>query len=385
MRFDVGVPTTSVMDMAIQARENDLVLGTHGRSAYVVDDYSALRGLRPADFSKRLEIRSVTPGQQYEAGQTPSTRFPGSGEFRADNEPYGVMLTFMAAGDDLAHPDPEHERTRRLERADADDNGKPVKIELTVRDAEGAVIRKQKLPVHQGVNRLTWNLRRDGVRPMPGPQAPSIEDGLPAGPEVLPGRYRIELRLPGADGEAAEAVAEATVLADPRSAVGSEARTGNHQTLLALLELQESAVAAVEQITRSRADLDTASGWIGERLKAAEAEDEALESLKSRAKELDERLTELEERFRTPPRTRGAVYDDDRVVSRIGAAYYYVASTADAPTDTALEYVAIAERSLAEARTALEVFMNEELAPFSRALSDAGIGLFAAAQGDNRE
>ncbi len=70
-RFTAGLPTVSVMDMAIQRRENDLVLGTHGRSVYVIDDYSALRGLSAGDFKQRLKILSVTPGQQYVAARNP--------------------------------------------------------------------------------------------------------------------------------------------------------------------------------------------------------------------------------------------------------------------------------------------------------------------------
>ena len=67
-----GVPTVSVMDMDIQERENDLVLGTHGRSIFVIDDYAALRGLREADFEAPLKLLSVTAGQQYISMRAPS-------------------------------------------------------------------------------------------------------------------------------------------------------------------------------------------------------------------------------------------------------------------------------------------------------------------------
>jgi photosystem II stability/assembly factor-like uncharacterized protein len=179
-KFTAGVPTVSVMDMAIQQRENDLVLGTHGRSIYILDDYSALRGLDGADFDRRLAILAAAPGQQYLARQTPSTRFTGSGEFRAANEPYGVLVTFMAGGQDLRHPDEERERERlaRLrekEAADAETKD-PVKVELTVRDASGGVVRRQKFDVHQGVNRVVWGMEHDGVRPLPGGEPPKLED-----------------------------------------------------------------------------------------------------------------------------------------------------------------------------------------------------------------
>ena len=137
------------MDMAIQERENDLVLGTHGRSLFVLDDYSALRGLDQASFAERLSFSSTTPGQQYTANQTPSTRFTGSGEFRAENEPYGVMITFMASGEDLPHPDEDFERERKAKQHSAavcygrrTRNANP-KVEMTIRDAGGNLIRTQ--------------------------------------------------------------------------------------------------------------------------------------------------------------------------------------------------------------------------------------------------
>ena len=115
-KFTNGVPTVSVMDMAIQEREHDLVLGTHGRSIYVIDDYRALRRMPADTFSSRLKILSASEGQQYDDDMTRSTRFTGAGEFRGGNEPYGVMLTFAASGDDLTHPDEDIDRERRIRR-----------------------------------------------------------------------------------------------------------------------------------------------------------------------------------------------------------------------------------------------------------------------------
>ena len=54
MAWSHGVPTVSVMDLAIQARRGDLVLGTHGRGAYVLDDITPLRGLTAETLSEPL-------------------------------------------------------------------------------------------------------------------------------------------------------------------------------------------------------------------------------------------------------------------------------------------------------------------------------------------
>jgi hypothetical protein len=388
-RFTAGVPTVSVMDMAIQERENDLVLGTHGRSVYVLDDYSALRGLDPAAFSQRLKILSVTPGQQYDASPSPSTRFTGSGEFRAQNEPYGVMVTFMASGDDLPHPDEAAERKRRIEQrtlapakskeaGDEKENGK-TRISMTVRDASGEVVRHKKYPVTQGINRIVWGTERNGVRPMPGNEPAPSEDFLPGASWVPPGEYELTLSLASADGEPRETTRRVQVLADPRSGFSLQAREENYQAHLQLLELQEAAVASVERIVHSREDVNTVKEIITKMQLPGEEIDDRLNTLGEHAARIEKDLNSLESRFRTPPRTKGIPYDDDKVISQIGRAIAYVSSTYDAPSSTALLQIELARNALAEAVAELDRFMANDLAQFSRAVSDAGIGLFSRA------
>jgi photosystem II stability/assembly factor-like uncharacterized protein len=380
-RFTAGVPTVSVMDMAIQERENDLVLGTHGRSLYIVDDYSALRGLSRDDFSRRLTVLSATSGQQYEPNQTPSTRFTGSGEFRAENEPYGVIVTFMASGGDLPHPDAEKERLRQLSLPNdgaEDESGpnKPPKLTLTVRDPAGDIVRRLKAPVQQGVNRIVWDLKRDGVRPMPGPEPAKLEDGLPGSFEVPPGDYELALSLPRDGGESVTVTRQVTVLSDPRSRFDADSRRANYEALLALQGMQEQAVAAVERIVHARADVDTVVGLISQRQSPGQEPGEELQQLSDQAKAVREGLDKLEKRFRVLPQTRGHVYNDDRIANRIDFAFNYAASSSGAPSETAMAYRDMAGRALQEGLTAVEAYFSGEVAEFSRRADEAGIGLF---------
>jgi photosystem II stability/assembly factor-like uncharacterized protein len=385
VKFTAGVPTVSVMDMAIQERENDLVLGTHGRSIFVLDDYSALRGLDQEAFNQRLAILNTTAGQQYDANQTPSTRFTGSGEFRAENEPYGVLITFMASGEDLLHPDDQAERERSIRRrsespAEEDsEKDSAAKVEMTIRDAGGELIRTRKLKVHQGLNRIVWGMERDGVRPMPGPEPAELEDGMPDGIEVPAGEYEVTLSLASKEGDPSTSSTSVTVLPDARSPISAQARQGNYQTLLELMEMQEAAVSAVERIFYAQADVGTAQTLIKQKQKPGAGEDENLKALGEKAGKIQKALTELEKRFRTPPRTKGIVYDDDQVSSKINMAMYYVGSTADVPTDTAKIYVDMARQALDEAVKAVDNYMAGELETFSQSLSDTGIGLFTDA------
>ncbi|MFN2239546.1 MAG: WD40/YVTN/BNR-like repeat-containing protein, partial [Thermoanaerobaculia bacterium] len=75
--FRHGIPTVSTMALTIHPREHDLVIGTHGRSAYVIDDVRPLRELTPELLRAPLHLFQPADAQQYRVGQTGSERFPG--------------------------------------------------------------------------------------------------------------------------------------------------------------------------------------------------------------------------------------------------------------------------------------------------------------------
>ncbi|NNK97613.1 MAG: hypothetical protein HKO88_01060 [Xanthomonadales bacterium] len=380
-KFTAGVPTVSVMDMAIQERENDLVLGTHGRAAIVIDDYSGLRNLKASDFNERLKILSASPGQQYIAVQTPSTRFTGSGEFRADNEPFGVMLTFMASGNDLEHPDAASEKRRRIalreslgesERnghgEDDENDADAAKISVTVKDASGAVIRSYRTDVHQGINRLVWPMRRDGVKPVSRDPEDDPRDGLPPGPMVLPGRYDITLQL----GEASTSQS-VEILKDPRTTYSMDELESNYETRMTLMGLRNTANTALRQINNARDDVGTISDLIEKQLDAGG--NERLAQLKQQAATVRESLDQLEKLYRTPEKTKGITYDADTVYSRLRAAGGFVTAGGGAPSPTALSYVEMAKQTLTAANGQVNTFMTGDLAQFRNDISAAGISL----------
>ena len=383
-KFTAGVPTVSVMDMAVQERENDLVLGTHGRSIYVIDDYSGLRNLSQEDFDSRLKILSVTTGQHYDANQTPSTRFTGSAEFRALNEPYGVTLTFLASGQDLTHPVAEADRERKiliresvegeLEEENGQEDGDP-QVSITIKDAGGDVIRKYREAVYQGINRITWNMRRDGARELPGPIPHDYKDGLPTGPEVPPGRYSVTLALDHPDSQATVASIEVQTIADPRSVFAQSEIEQNFTAQVDLLNLKKAAVSAVERIVKAREEVGTVTKLINAR-KGAD-ENENLMALKEQAGGIEDSLDELEKRFRSPPETKGHPYTSDKIIDQITLAQEHVRSTYGAPSEAAQSYIQIARNSINDGLSNLNDLIDGKLEDFRMAVESAGIGLLS--------
>ncbi|MCK5576557.1 MAG: hypothetical protein KAI28_12130, partial [Sphingomonadales bacterium] len=347
-KWTEGVPTVSVMDLAIQERENDLVLGTHGRSVFVIDDYSALRGLSDKDFEAKLKLVGTTDGQQYSTKRAPSSRFWGNGAFVGKNEAYGTLITFIAT------PGDEEE-----------------KVTLTVKNAGGELIRTFKAEVKEGLNRVAWNMRRDGNTPMaPG----KIKDGvLPAGREVLPGTYTVTVKL----GDNVE-TSTVNVMADPRQNLTMDDRVAKAALTDRLTALSAKASEMVGRIYAARADIKTLKTLATRAKDGADDErTEALEAFIKTADEATKMLKEQEEVYRTPPKTVGIVYDDHRVMSKIGMARYHSGSNPGRPSKDSLSYTVVAEKALEEALATSNETLGTSLGKLKSGATDLGLGLLS--------
>jgi len=146
-----GLPTVQVRDMDVQKRENDLVLGTFGRSFYVLDDYSPLRGVSAQSLSQEAALFPLRHAYQFSMRN--QYRAVES-DWTAPNPPYGAILTY-------------HLR-------DAAPAGTQWAINIT--DATGRDVRRIDLTGEAGVKRVVWNLA--GAPPAP----PAPPAGAPAAP-----------------------------------------------------------------------------------------------------------------------------------------------------------------------------------------------------------
>jgi photosystem II stability/assembly factor-like uncharacterized protein len=158
-----GMPTIQVRDLAVQRRENDLVLATFGRGFYVLDDYSALRDLDPkalADEGRLYPLRDAYSFSQ--TGQAPAGSAgigPMAGNWTSPNPPFGAVFTY-SVGKDLP--------------ADA-------KLVLTIADESGRQVRRMELDKGVGLRRVAWNLRPDVTAGQAAPPAGGRGGGTGAG------------------------------------------------------------------------------------------------------------------------------------------------------------------------------------------------------------
>ncbi|MEW5982348.1 MAG: glycosyl hydrolase [Acidobacteriota bacterium] len=138
-----GMPVIQVRDMTVQKRETDLVVATFGRSFYILDDYSALREITPATLAEEARLFPLRHAYSYSpTGLAPAGTAgigPLSGNWTAENPPFGAMFTYNVAADLPAD----------------------AKLVLTINNSAGARVRQLDLEKTAGLRRIAWNLRGD--------------------------------------------------------------------------------------------------------------------------------------------------------------------------------------------------------------------------------
>ncbi|MBI1228234.1 MAG: glycosyl hydrolase [Bacteroidetes bacterium] len=205
-----GLPAaTLVRDIAIQRRENDLVIATFGRGFYVLDDYSPLRNLTDLP-SKEATILPIKDGLVFNVatpiGYATGKGFQGASFYTAPNPPMGTVFTYFVKDEVKTLKQQRQDREKKLIK-DGKDVRYPTYDELkaeqeeeapyllfTVRNNSGNIMRQIKSGWKKGVNRIVW----DGRVPSPAPVNLGGGEKLPwespdGGHMALPGEYTVSL------------------------------------------------------------------------------------------------------------------------------------------------------------------------------------------------
>ena len=205
-----NLPTIAVRDIEIQARENDLVVGTFGRGIYILDDYSALR--TNADALADMQLFEVRDPWLYVEGDLWDGREKGSMGaefFTAKNPPNGAVFTYYLKDGVKSRQALRRESEIEIEEDGGDtpypswdalrleDREQDPAVFLVIRDSDGNVVRQVSANAAKGLHRTAWDLR------LPAPDPVSLVERTdrpywetpPTGPMVLPGTYSARLAV----------------------------------------------------------------------------------------------------------------------------------------------------------------------------------------------
>jgi len=205
-----GLPTIAVRDIAIQKRENDLVLATFGRGFYVLDDFTALRGISESGNIASAQIFPIRDALRYEQSTPlglPGKSFQGDSYYSADNlDPVAIIPYYY--NDDLKSLKDIRKENEKKSKETSAGVGYPSYVELRaeadeispelmfiITDDGGNVVKRLFQKPSKGVNRIEWDLRynsKDAIS-LKGPSFYNPFAGGSQGPLVKPGTYNVQM------------------------------------------------------------------------------------------------------------------------------------------------------------------------------------------------
>ena len=217
-------PMVPVDDIAIHPRENDLILGTHGRSIWILDDITFLEHLTPEILSSPAHLFDIKPAEMFNPFSHKGNL--GHKAFVAENPPRGAVISYYLK-----------------EKIKGD-------VKILIRNKEGNK-KIVELPGDNqaGLNRLTWNLR---YPPSLSPQEGSTSRFRVGGFFVLPDEYQVTLKA--AD---TEMIKMAKLEWDSRMMIPLADLKSRHDALYQIYELSPLMNAAVETSYAVKKEIDT--------------------------------------------------------------------------------------------------------------------------------
>jgi len=327
-----GVPTVPVRALAVHPRDHDLIIATHGRALFILDDVRPLRALarNPQLLASGLRLVSPPPAYLVSRRAEDGYHFPGDDVFSGEPRPLGASLTYVVGADMVG------------------EQGDSVMVEIVAPD--GRSVRTFHGSAGAGVHRMVWDLRED---PPEGSQSGGGGRGgrfRSRAVEVLPGDFTARISL-------GETVSERplTVLPDPRVDVPAAERVAKREAIDQAQELNDRSRVMREAVTEVSDGMRGLQDILADQPDAREALQEPLEAVRTQLSGVNDRFAE---------------------VQRGSRAVFGLSGSRDAPTEAQMVALDRLGRDLDTLQVMVNEFIDGPVAELRRAVEASGLEIF---------
>lgn len=205
LQLKSGIPTNAVKDIAIQERENDLVLATFGRGFYILDNYAPLRELSEEMLkNNKAHLFEVKDANMFV--ETGSRGNQGSTYYFAENPKYGATFTYYLKDAPQSSKSQRKEKEKELfekgefipqptwREMQLEDMEESAHLIFTITNESGEAVRTLTTAASKGMGQIVWDLRYPSPRPYITDKFNPAADGKSGWP-VTPGKYQVEMKL----------------------------------------------------------------------------------------------------------------------------------------------------------------------------------------------
>jgi photosystem II stability/assembly factor-like uncharacterized protein len=317
-----GFPSVAVRDIVVHPRESDLVLATHGRGIWIIDDISSLRSLTPDLMSKDAVLLDSTSIQYLNSN---GGWAEGDATFSGSSRTQDAFITYYQKGRHIFGD---------------------MKIEII--DPEGKAVDTIAGSKHRGLNRATWSMR---LKPPTVPPAASAAFGAATGPRVLPGTYTVKMTK----GDKVY-TSKLKLVLDPRATYNEQDRRQQFELAMKLYKMMGRMSFAVDSMVNLR---DTATA----RAAKLPAKDALHASVQQLAQEVDALRSKI-----VATKEGGAITGEERIREYLTGVYGDVNNYDGKPTSSQAERTDALGRELEDVIKDLDQLTAKQLPAINSAL-----------------
>jgi photosystem II stability/assembly factor-like uncharacterized protein len=317
-------PSVAVRDIVVHPRESDLVLATHGRGIWIVDDITPLRKLTPEVMGKEAAFLSAKPAQQRL--ETNGGWADGSAVFTGPNPPDAAVITY-------------YQKKRHIFG----------KMKLEIFDAQGKLVDTLPPNSRRGISRVEWPMRLKAPRV---PPAATAAFEAAQGPRVMPGTYTVKMTR-GTETYQTQLV----VTLDPRAKFSLEDRKADLDSAMRVYHLLGDMSFAVDRINGVRDALVD---------RRAKVKNDA--AFAKRLEDLSQKVDELRKKI-VATKEGGAITGEERIREKATALYGNFVFYEGRPADYQVARIDSLRKELGDVEAAFDGLVAKELPAINKSLS----------------
>ena len=341
-RLGSNFPRVRVDDIKIHPREHDLILATHGRALWILDDITPLEQMSRA-ARQEMTLFDLRPATSFRQIETSSGQ-EGQRPFAADNPPYGSIISYT------------------LPKAT------PEKVTIAISDAQGKLVRQLDGTGFEGLNRVSWDLHYPAFGPSTAEGKWAIAGGFfnraADGPIVEPGVYTVKVSQ-GAN----QATKTVTVSDDPDVSMSASDRAARHTAVMRAYELYKSGIEGANRLRAMRTIMEsTLKGW------KAEGAPPIPEPIRKNAEALSQKIDEVSPLFigNPDPMNTPLTYRVPPLPERTAHVLFILENYSAAPRPRDAEQLTAIASAQQDALQKLKQ-LDVDLANLNKALAGAGV------------
>ena len=317
------LPNVAVRDLVVHPRDNDLVIATHGRGIWIVDDITPLRALTPDVLTKEAVFLQSRPVEQRIGAQGGWVN--GDATYEGPNPPGDAVITY-------------YQRRRHIFGD----------LTMDVTDAAGKVVGTIPTSKRRGLSRVTWSMR---MKAPTVPPAASAAFGAAFGPRILPGAYNVRLTK-----DKNVFTTPLQVVTDPRVTFTAEDRKAQFDLAMKLYQDLGTMSTAVERINGVRLALDDRASKLGN--------DPLAKRLRTASAQVDELRKKI-----VATKEGGMITGEERLREFLTELYGNVVFYEGRPSEAQTMRADALSRELSDIATAFDGWTKKELPGINAALA----------------